>query len=202
MSITTSRPPARLPDATLRRSLEATVGPDAAAHAFQLAGHEAGDALFALLRDSLLKSGSAAALTVDVPAEAAPGTEEVSGESLAALDEVEFWRHLGRLFAERGWGEILFEDLHAGIGALESADWAEADPEIPALRPSCHFTVGLIANLLGRVAGAEVGVIESECRSRGDLRCRFLFGGRHALEQVYAQIREGSAANDLLSSLD
>lgn len=180
MSETMSRPPAHLPDATLRRSLEATVGADAAARALNLAGHEAGDAIFAHLQDTQ-PPGDAPAIT--------------------ELDMADFWRRLAALFAERGWGALDFEDLHAGIGALESADWAEADPDTPALRPSCHFTVGMIANLLGRVAGDEVGVIESECRSRGDLRCRFLFGGRHALEKVYAGIRAGTATDDLVTSL-
>lgn len=180
MSEKTSRPPAHLPDAALRRALEATVGPDAAARALHLAGHEAGDAIFALLRDA-----------------AAP-----SAAPLAELEEGEFWQRLSALFLERDWGELHFEDLHAGIGALESADWTEADSDSSALRPSCHFTVGMIANLLGRVAQDEVGVIESECRSRGDLRCRFLFGGRGALDQVYAGVKLGARADDLLAGLD
>jgi predicted hydrocarbon binding protein len=173
-----THPPAHLPDATLRRSLEAAVGHDAAARALQLAGHEAGDAIFALLGDA-----------------------EWTAAKLDDLDESEFWQRLNRIFAERGWGELHFEELHAGIGALQSAEWTEADPGIPALRPSCHFTVGMIANLLGRIAGAEVGVIESECRSRGDLQCRFLFGGRTALDQVYAGILAGNTGDELLTSL-
>ncbi len=188
MSQTTNWSPAHLPDAALRRSLEATVGPDDAARALQQAGHEAGDVIFAALHDTL-------------PTDA-PSVNGAPTGALAALDEAEFWHRLDTHFAKRGWGRVHFEAVHTGLGALVTADWKEADPNAASLRPSCHFTVGLLANLLGRVAGEEVGVLETECRSRGDLHCRFLFGGRYALSQLYAGIRTGVAVDDLIVDLD
>lgn len=198
MSQTTIRGPAHLPDAMLRRSLEASVGPDTAASALQRAGHEAGDAIFEALRDAVLRDalrGEEILPNVVAPEDAPPTN------ALAALDESEFWKRLSALFAERGWGELLFSEVHAGIGALESSDWAEADPSAAALRPSCHFTTGLLANLLGRVAESEVGVLEVECRSRGDLHCRFLFGGRSALEHLYTGIRAGAEVAEAIGRL-
>jgi predicted hydrocarbon binding protein len=170
--------PAHLPEATLRLSLEATVGHELAARALQRAGHDAGDAIFDAIR------------------------AEVGENGPANLDEADFWQRLNAFCADRGWGNIIFEEMHPGLGALESADWAEADPGVAALRPSCHFTVGMIANLLGRIANDDVGVLETECRSRGDLYCRFIFGGRAALDQVYAGIRAGVAVDDLIADLD
>jgi predicted hydrocarbon binding protein len=161
----------------LRHALEEELGADKAARAMNRIGHGAGDALVAAL------------------------SKEIGTDDLATLDEAEFWHRLGVLFRSRGWGHILFEATHSGIGALESADWAEADPNAAALRPSCHFTVGLLANLLGRVADDEVGVLETACRSRGDLHCRFLFGGRGALDSIYAGMRIGVAVDDLIADL-
>ncbi len=162
----------------LRNALEGEVGVDAAARALRHAGHAAGDALFPLL-----------AYAGDV--ETAPGD----------LPEPEFWRRVSDLFAARGWGHLEFQAAHPGLGALEASDWVEADPGIGKLRPSCHFTTGLLANLLGRAAGDAVGVLEVECRSRGDLRCRFLFGGRDALEAVHAALARGEELDTTLTQL-
>lgn len=176
----TESPELDLPAASLlalRRALVAELGADHAARALQRAGHAAGDALFAAFRS---KAGA------DDPAD---------------LDELEFWRRLAALFADRGWGRLDFEAAHPGVGSLESSDWAEVDPAAGELRPSCYFTAGLLANILGRTAGADVGIIEVECRSRGDLRCRFLFGGRAALERVFAGLSVGHDAAEILADL-
>ncbi|MBI4408484.1 MAG: hypothetical protein HY561_02170, partial [Gemmatimonadetes bacterium] len=44
----------------------------------------------------------------------------------------------------------------------------------------------------------DVAVMEVECRARGDLRCRFVFGGASALEALYADL---AAGRDLEASL-
>jgi hypothetical protein len=59
----------------------------------------------------------------------------------------------------------------------------------------------MIANLLGRVSGEDVAVLEVECRSRGDERCRFLYGSPAALEIVYEAIREGQGTEASLTAL-
>lgn len=165
--------------AALRRFLMAELGADLGARALRQAGHAAGDALYPVL----------------------VGAADAQEDSAASLPETTFWRRLADLFAARGWGRLEREDLHPGIGALGTHDWMEADPETGAVRPGCHFTTGLLANLLGRAAGAEVGVIEVECRSRGDLRCRFLFGGRDALDVVYEALRSGGNLEESLARL-
>ncbi len=157
----------------LRAALENKVGGDAAAEALREAGHAAGDALFPLL------------------------AAEAPGE----LPEAVFWRRVADLFSARGWGHLQFEAIHPGLGALEATDWVEANSADGTLRPSCHFTTGLLANLLGRAAGEDVGVLEVECRSRGDLACRFIFGGRAALDAVYAALLNGQELDQALAHL-
>lgn len=162
----------------LRNALEAQIGGDAAALALRQAGYAAGDALF-----PLLASG----------AEGAAGAGE--------LPESVFWHRVSDLFAARGWGKLEFSAMHPALGSLETADWVEADASDGNLRPSCHFTTGLLANLLGRAAGEEVGVLEVECRSRGDLACRFLFGGQDALAVVYEALAHGQELDQALAQL-
>lgn len=165
----------------LRAALEEAVGPEAAAAALRRAGHAAGDALFPLL---------------------APHPEaDASGPDASDLPESEFWHRVADLFAARGWGHLEFQALHPGLGSLESADWVEADPANSRLHPSCHFTTGVLANLLGRAAGADVGVLEVECRSRGDLSCHFMFGGHDALEALYQALARGEALDRAVASL-
>ncbi|MBX6364637.1 MAG: hypothetical protein IRZ00_12285 [Gemmatimonadetes bacterium] len=163
--------------AALRRFLLTELGAESGARALRQAGHAAGDALYPVL------VGGAA-----------------DGDA-ASIPETVFWRRLGDLFAARGWGRLTHADLHPGLGALDAADWMEANPQLGAPWPGCHFTTGLLANLLGRAAGDEVGVLEVECRSRGDGRCRFLFGGREALDAVYEALRSGSSLEESLARL-
>lgn len=163
-----------LPAAALRAlhtALVDSMGAEAAAGALQRAGHTAGDAIAGSL------------------------------DGVRDADEAVFWSRLGDLFARRGWGRFAHETIHAGIGALDSGDWAEAAPSGGSGPTGCHFTTGLLANLLGRIAGDEVGVLEVECRSRGDLRCRFLFGARDALEPVYAALAAGRDAEQAIADL-
>jgi predicted hydrocarbon binding protein len=162
MALTTVRSPElALPVASLaalREALIVSVGVETAAQALRQGGFAAGDALFRILAGD--RAGELEAIPADT-----------------------FWTRLARLFAARGWGHLAYAETHPGVGALHATDWVEAVPEGNSAQPACHFTTGVLANLLGRVAGSDVAVLEVECRSRGDQRCRFLFGGAIA---VYA----------------
>lgn len=174
--------------AALRRALAEIVGADAAARAMQMAGHAAGDAFFrALCRQP------------------APGTstsaEEPGPETLRGMGQHTFWRRFSNLFASRGWGTLAQEQLHPGVAELHAADWVEADPQAEAVRPGCFFSTGLLANLLGQVAGEDVAVLEVECRSQGDPRCRFLFGAPAALDALFRHLQDGQDVRTSLASL-
>jgi hypothetical protein len=57
--------------------------------------------------------------------------------------------------------------------------------------PSCHLTCGLLADFLGRISDGLVAVMEVECRSRGDSRCRFLAGSPETLSTLYERMAQG-----------
>jgi bacteriochlorophyll 4-vinyl reductase len=180
MALTTTRTPElALPVdslAALRDALVVAVGTEAAAQALRQAGFAAGDALFRIL-------------AADDP------------DELAELPVALFWSRLARLFSARGWGQLSYVEAHPGVGALETTNWVEAVPESGATQPACHFTTGLLANLLGRVVASEVAVLEVECRSRGEPRCRFLFGGAVAVYALYDRIAAGDAPDTALAHL-
>jgi predicted hydrocarbon binding protein len=158
----------------LTDALIARVGPNAAPEILREAGHAAGDALFRVL------SGS--------------------GE-LSNMSADRFWQHLSRMFSNRGWGTLTFSQPHTGVAALDTADWFEARPNTNAPAPCCHFTTGVLANLLGSVADSEVAVMEVECRTRGDHHCRFLIGGADAVYAVYDRMAAGDRADAALEQL-
>jgi len=169
--------------AALRRALADAVGHDEAALALREAGRAAAAAFFAAL---------------------APRTDSDDDAAASALRELpngRFWTRITQLFAARGWGHLAQTSPHAGVGALSAHDWVEAEPDASAQRPSCFFTTGLLAELLGRVAGDDMAVLEVECRSRGDAQCRFLFGSPDALDALFAELADGRPADAALDAL-
>jgi hypothetical protein len=173
--------------AALRRALASAVGPDAAARSLQAAGQAAGDAFFR----ALVRSGAPGLSSAD----------ERAAVLLRQLPEHAFWRRFADVFASRGWGTLRHESVHEGVGALQSWDWVESDPAAGAIRPGCFFSTGLLANVLGQVADDDVAVLEVECRSQGDDRCRFLFGGPAALEELFVRIQAGQDVHASLATL-
>ncbi|MGH7460226.1 MAG: V4R domain-containing protein [Longimicrobiales bacterium] len=168
--------------AAIRHALTDEVGADAAARAMRAVGYAAGDALFTTLSQQL-------------------GPDpEASQTALGGLNAAAFWRRLSQLFSTRGWGALSHEAVHPGVGALETSSWVEAEPGTTT-RPSCFFTTGLLANLLGHAAQSEIAVLEVECRSRGDARCRFLVGNPDTLEVLYGRLRTGESVAQSIESL-
>jgi hypothetical protein len=65
--------------------------------------------------------------------------------------------------------------------------------------PMCFFTAGMLADFLGRLAGEAVSVLEVECRSRNDERCRFLSASPETLDRVYELMNAGRSYEEALS---
>src|SRR4029450_6118470 len=100
--------------------------------------------------------------------------------------------------AEQGWGTLSAHKLGDAVLALDSTEWAEAADEGRGEFPSCHITCGLLAEFLVRVAEGLVAVMEVECRSRGDARCRFLAGAPETLSTLYERMAQGSSYGEAL----
>jgi len=130
--------------------------------------------------------------------------ERIADRLGAPPDEIPadgFWRELSDHFDELGWGHLGFEEVHPGVGSVASSDWVEGEAE-GSTNPGCHLTTGLLSDLLGRVAQADVAVLEVQCRGRGDDRCLFLFGAPDRLESLFEAVRSGTAYREAIASLD
>jgi hypothetical protein len=118
----------------------------------------------------------------------------------AQLDARHLSRMLGEFFRGLGWGQLVVERMGPGSLAIDSDDWAEADPQAGAFAPACHVTAGLLAGFLGRLADQDVAVLEIECRSRHDDRCRFLAGSPQTLQAVYEAVSSGQDYREVLAT--
>lgn len=106
---------------------------------------------------------------------------------------------LSAFFQATGWGTITVAPLGPAALVIDTADWAEADPG-SADMPMCFFSSGLLADFFGHLSGEPVAVMEVECRSRNDARCRFLSASPHTLNAVYEQMTQGRSYDQALGA--
>jgi predicted hydrocarbon binding protein len=154
----------------LRASLERDTGLQAATY-LQEAGFAGGEELYTAFTGWLARTRG-----VEQPAE---------------LDFQYFGEVLAEFFAEQGWGRLTATPL-GPVLALDSIEWAEASDERRGEFPSCHLSCGLLADFLGRISQDLVAVMEVECRTRGEPRCRFLAGSPETLGILYDRMAEGT----------
>jgi predicted hydrocarbon binding protein len=119
-------------------------------------------------------------------------------EKPSDLDVQYLGEAMSGFFHECGWGTLIPDQIAPAAMCLDSTDWAEAAPESEAQYPSCHFSCGMLADFLGRLSGGLVGVMEVECRSRGDSRCRFLGGSPETLHMLYERMNQGQTYQQAL----
>lgn len=144
----------------------------AGAQALQEAGYAAGEATYQALASWL----------PGVAAVAHPG--ELAAPRLAEV--------LSRFFSSLGWGTVEVQTVGEAAFAIDSLNWPEAQPGAGVQYPSCSFTSGLLADLMTRIAESALAVMEVECRSRGEARCRWLVGSPETLTTVYERMTQGA----------
>ena len=108
------------------------------------------------------------------------------------LDVEAFQHRASEYFSDHGWGTLHVGSIDDVVATLDSPDWGECDQQLGAQQPSCHLTTGMFADLFGRLAGAPVAVLEVECRSAGQDRCRFLVGSPDVMDAVYEEMGRGT----------
>ncbi len=105
---------------------------------------------------------------------------------------------LSDFFSAGGWGSVTITPVGTGALAIDSADWAEAEPGT-AQTPMCFFSAGMLADFLGRISDETIAVMEVECRSKGDARCRFLSATPGILDKVYNDMTAGKTYEEALA---
>ena len=105
---------------------------------------------------------------------------------------------LSEFFRTGGWGSVTITPVGTGALAIDSSDWAEAEPGT-AQTPMCFFSAGMLADFLGRISDETIAVMEVECRSKGDTRCRFLSATPGILDRVYNDMTAGKTYEEALA---
>jgi predicted hydrocarbon binding protein len=164
----------------LRQRLQAA-GASAAADILQDAGFATGEALYDRWRNQVA---------------AHTGLDDAG-----RLDVRWFGPLLDELCVELGWGSLTVTPIDDLAVMLEGGHWAEAEPG-SSEHPACHFSCGLFAAFLTAQAGAPMAVLEVECRSRGDVACRFLAGSTATLATVYDVLAAGRPWREAFSPED
>ncbi len=115
----------------------------------------------------------------------------------ARLDADQLAPALSDFFSRSGWGTVAIAPVGTGALALDSGDWAEAQPGM-SHAPMCFFSAGMLADFLGRLSDETIAVMEVECRSKGDERCRFLSATPEVLDRVYNDMSQGRTYEEAL----
>ncbi len=115
----------------------------------------------------------------------------------AELDADQLAPTLSEFFTTGGWGTVTITPVGTGALALDSGDWAEAEPGT-SHAPMCFFSAGMLADFLGRLSDETIAVMEVECRSKGDERCRFLSATPEVLDKVYNEMTAGRSYEEAL----
>jgi hypothetical protein len=119
-----------------------------------------------------------------------------TGSDPHALDPEAFWRGVSDYFEGLGWGRVEHTQPHPGVGALDLVDWIEQGSDGgPA---GCHLSTGFFTDLLGRVAGEGVVVMEVPGTPG---RSRLLFGSGETLGAVYNALAGGASLDEALARL-
>src|SRR5687767_12146647 len=114
----------------LRAALVRDLG-DGFAKVMQESGYAGGESVFASFRDWCTTNQL-------------PQPEAVTYER--------FKEAAARFFAESGWGKVEVSTIADTVVALDSVDWAEADPTAGMPYPACYYSAGMLADFFGRVA--------------------------------------------------
>jgi predicted hydrocarbon binding protein len=154
---------------SLRSSLLRDAGPAAAGY-LQEAGYAGGEAVYEAFRTWLHERGY-------------PSPESLGIDEFAA--------HASEYFRDLGWGSMRLGALRDTVATLDSTDWGEADPGGGLDQPGCHLSTGMFADFFGRIADTPLAVMEVECRSAGDVRCRVLLGSAEVMERLYDSMAAG-----------
>ncbi len=109
------------------------------------------------------------------------------GQDPTEMEPERFWEAASGFFEGMGWGSVRLAEPHPAVGALELDGWFEqgTDEGVP---PGCHLTTGLFADLLRRLAGGDVAVMEVETGPRP----RLLIGSQETLGRIYGEMVNGT----------
>jgi hypothetical protein len=124
-------------------------------------------------------------------------SEASGGAAAESMRPDDFWRKASAFFESLGWGKVEHQRLHPGVGGLDLINWVESGAG--GGPPGAHISTGIFTDLLGRLAGAPVVVMEVP---GGAGWTRLLFGSGETLASVYQSITGGASLEQALARLN
>jgi len=110
---------------------------------------------------------------------------------------------LKRVWAIYGWGalDMSFEHREKGfiLAGVDSPLYSDVVGNIG--RTADHLVAGILASVVGSLAGRELECTEIACKSRGDQRCLFLVGMQSRMDVVGNWVKQNRAANEILEAI-
>ena len=152
----------------LRLAVLASADAEGAVGSLRDAGYAGGDAVFDAFEQWLAESEGEDATAADLPL-------GQFGEKAAAF------------FRSAGWGDVEFShDEGDGVAVVDITSCWEGGAGGDV---GCQLTTGLIASFFGRIAGYPVAVLETECCSGSESRCRFVMGNADTMQAKWIEMQ-------------
>ncbi|MDQ6611602.1 MAG: 4-vinyl reductase [Gemmatimonadota bacterium] len=109
----------------------------------------------------------------------------------ATLGEDQFGPLVSAFFQSTGWGEMELTQVSESVLAIDAHGWCECEAGGERELPGCHVSTGMFAGFFGRLAESPLAVLEVECVSAGQPRCRFLLASLDVLQYVHEAMGRG-----------
>ena len=117
--------------------------------------------------------------------------EERGERAPEQLGEDQFGPLVSAFFQSTGWGEMVLTQVSESVLAIDAQEWCECEQGGGRDLPGCHVSTGMFAGFFGRLAEAPLAVLEVECVSAGQARCRFLLASLDVLQYVHEAMGRG-----------
>jgi hypothetical protein len=110
---------------------------------------------------------------------------------------------LRKVWAVHGWGQLQLSFDLRDRGFIEAqVDRAMYSDVVGSLgRTSNHLTAGILASLVGDIAGRDLECVEIASTSRGDQECRFLVGIKARTEIVESWVKQGRSPDEIVTAI-
>ena len=109
----------------------------------------------------------------------------------SALGEDQFGPLVKAFFHSTGWGDMELTQVSDSVLSIDAHEWCECEAGSERQLPGCHVSTGIFAGFFGRLAEAPLAVLEVECVSAGQPRCRFLLASLDVLQYVHEAMGRG-----------
>ena len=109
-----------------------------------------------------------------------------------------------RVWSLFGWGslDVSFDLSEQGFVRvdIDRSIYSETVGNIG--RPSEFLVAGILASIVGEMAGRELDCVQIACRSKGDRRCTFLVGMKQRTEAIQKWVEKKAGPSDILQRVE